>query len=422
MKYLFKGGQALINEGLIPADIMVEGESITAIGQGLEADGAQVIDCQGLIVAPGLVDIHVHLRQPGFEYKETIASGSAAAAAGGFTTVCAMPNLNPVPDSLENLAPQLEAIRQDAIVNVLPFGAITVGEKGQTLSDIDGLAPLVCGFSDDGKGVQSDAMMACAMERVKAAGSFISAHCEDESLLEGGSVHKGEYAQTHGMKGISSASEYAQIERDIQLALKTGVRYHICHISAKESVELVRQGKAKGAKVTCEVTPHHIALCDKDIDADDGKYKMNPPLRGATDRRALIAGLLDGTIDCIATDHAPHSAEEKGKGLEGSAFGIVGSETAYAVCNTALVQSDLISQERLLALLTTAPMKILGRDYGIKTGARADIVLLDPAREEAVDPAKFKSMGKNTPFAGKKLTGAVIMTVCGGKVVYRRDA
>lgn len=420
MALLLKNGKVFIDGAFKTTDVLIDNGVISAVGSNLETAGAEVIDCSGKTVIPGLVDIHVHLRQPGFEYKETIASGSRAAAAGGFTTICPMPNLNPVPDSLPHLREELDIIERDAVINVLPFGAVTVGEKGQELADIEAMAPYAVGFSDDGKGVQNGQMMEEAMELVKKSDSFISAHCEDESLLEGGSIHKGQYAEKHGMKGISSASEYVPIERDVKLAEKTGARYHVCHISAAESIEYIRQGKARGARVTCEVTPHHIALTDMDITEDSGRFKMNPPLRDKRDREAIWRGLQDGTIDCIATDHAPHSAEEKGRGLEKSAFGTVGSETAFAVCYTTLVKGNILPLERLVELMTSSPAAIIGRSAGIKAGQNADIAVFDLEKKFTVDPERFLSMGKSSPFEGRELWGETQLTVCGGKIVYRR--
>ncbi len=419
MSILLKNGSVLVGETFQTADILIENGTISAIGAGLTCDG-ESIDCTGKTVLPGLVDLHVHLREPGFTYKETVQSGTAAAAAGGYTTVCPMPNLNPVPDSVEHLQLQLEAIERDACIRVLPFGAITVGEKGGALADITGMAPKCVGFSDDGKGVQMGDMMKEAMTLVKAAGSFISAHCEDESLLEGGSIHKGEYAALHGMKGISSASEYVPIQRDIDLAAETGVQYHVCHISAKESIEAVRRGKARGVNVTCEVTPHHIALTDMDITENDGRFKMNPPLRSAEDRKAIWAGLQDGTIDCIATDHAPHSAEEKGRGLEGSAFGTVGSETAFAVCYTHLVRTGVLTLEKLARLMSSAPAAIIGRKAELAVGEAADIAVFTLDEQFTVDPSNFVSKGKSSPFTGMELWGVTELTVCAGNIVYRR--
>ena len=420
MRLLLKNGRVYTESGFSDTDLLVEGDRIVRMAPHLDCAADQVIDCRGCIVTPGLVDLHVHLREPGFEYKETIATGTAAAAAGGYTTVCPMPNLNPVPDCPESLQVELDAIARDACIRVLPFGAITVGEKGQALADIAGMAGKVAGYSDDGKGVQSEALMLAAMEQVKRQDSFISAHCEDESLLEGGSVHKGEFAAHMGLRGISSSSEYVPIIRDIALAEKTGVRYHICHISARESIQAVREGKKRGVQVTCEVTPHHVALCDMDIKSDDGKYKMNPPLRGREDREAIFEGLRDGTIDVIATDHAPHSAEEKSRGLEKSAFGIVGSETAFAVCYTELVRGGVIGLEKLLELMSVRPAAILGRSARLAEGETADLAVFELETPFTVDPDTFLSKGRSTPFAGMRLYGRTELTLCGGEIVYRR--
>ena len=419
MSILLKNGSVYTDGAFRTCDVLIENDTIAAVGEHLTCDG-EVIDCTGKTVFPGFVDLHVHLREPGFTYKETVASGTAAAAAGGFTTVCSMPNLNPVPDSMEHLQLQLDAIEKDACIRVFPFGAITVGEKGQALADITAIAPRCIGFSDDGRGVQSEEMMREAMELVRNAGSFLSAHCEDESLLEGGAIHKGEYAALHGMKGISSASEYVPIERDIRLANQTGVQYHICHISARESIEAVRRGKAAGIAVTCEVTPHHIALTDMDITEDNGRFKMNPPLRGAEDREAIWRGLQDGTIDCIATDHAPHSEEEKGRGLEKSAFGTVGSETAFAVCYTHLVKTGRLTLEKLTELMSVKPAAIIHRRAVLAPGEAADIAVFDLDEKFTVDPDQFVSKGKSSPFTGMELWGVAELTVCAGNIVYRR--
>ena len=305
-----------------------------------------VIDISGKYIFPGFADVHVHLREPGFSYKETVASGTLAGAAGGYTALCTMPNLNPAPDSIENLKLQLDIIERDASIAVIPFGTITVGEKGETLSDMDGMSPDVCGFSDDGRGVQDPEMMIAAMEKAAALGKIISAHCEDNSLLRGGYIHDGEYAKAHGHRGICSESEWGPIARDIELVKKTGCAYHVCHISTKESVDIIRRAKAEGVNITCETGPHYLTLCDDDLQ-EHGRFKMNPPLRSASDRDALIEGLIDGTIDMIATDHAPHSDEEKGRGLEKSAMGVVGLETAFPVLYTKLVKTGVISLRSL---------------------------------------------------------------------------
>ncbi|MBQ8910481.1 MAG: dihydroorotase [Oscillospiraceae bacterium] len=364
-------------------------------------------------VFPGFCDVHVHFREPGFSYKESILSGSSASAAGGYTAVCTMPNLNPVPDSVENLRQQLELIRQQAVIHVYPYGAITVGQKGEQLADLSGMAADVIAFSDDGRGVQSDEMMRSAMLRAKALGKMIVAHCEVNDLLHGGYIHDGEYAKNHGHKGICSESEYAQIARDLRLAEETGCVYHVCHISAKESVALIRDAKRRGVNVTCETAPHYLVMDDGDLQ-EDGRFKMNPPLRSAEDKNALIEGIQDGTIDMIATDHAPHSQEEKSKGLAGSSFGIVGIETAFSVLYTHLVQKGIITLERLIQLLAVNPRK----RFGIPMGN--DFTVWDLSESYIVDPDKFLSKGKATPFAGWQLNGVCKMTVCDGNVVYRK--
>ncbi len=363
-------------------------------------------------VFPGFCDVHVHFREPGFSYKETISTGCRAAAAGGYTSVCTMPNLNPVPDCKENLNKQLDLIQKQGSIGVYPYGAITVGQKGEQLSQMTEMADGVIAFSDDGRGVQSDEMMLAAMQTAKSLGKIIVAHCEVNSLLHGGYIHDGEYAKAHSHKGICSESEYAQIARDLRLAEETGCAYHVCHISTKESVELVRQAKKRGVDVTCETAPHYLVMDDSMLQ-EDGRFKMNPPIRSAEDRDALVAGLVDGTIDMIATDHAPHSLEEKSKGLAGSAFGIVGLETAFAVMYTHLVEKNVITLERLIELMSVNPRK----RFGIPAGS--DFTVWDLSREYTVNPEEFQSMGRATPFAGWKLKGKCVMTVSGGKTVYR---
>ena len=362
-------------------------------------------------VFPGFCDVHVHFREPGFSYKETIASGSLAAAAGGYTHVCTMANLNPVPDSVENLQLQLDLIRDTACIHVYPYGAITVGEQGRELADLSGMAPNVAGFSDDGRGVQSEEMMRSAMEQAKALDKIIVAHCEVNELLHGGYIHDGEYANAHGHKGICSESEWKQIERDLKLVKEIGCKYHVCHISTKESVDIIRKAKAEGVNVTCETGPHYLVMDDSFLQ-EDGRFKMNPPLRSKEDREALVAGIVDGTIDMIATDHAPHSAEEKSKGLAGSAFGVVGIETAFPVVYTHLVKTGIITMERLKELLVTNACK----RFGFTTGDCWSVWDLD--HEFTVDPQEFLSMGKATPFEGWKLYGKCLLTVCDGKPVY----
>ena len=361
---------------------------------------------------PGFCDVHVHFREPGFSYKETMESGSMAAAAGGYTHVCTMPNLNPVPDCAEHLRQQLDRIRDGACIHVYPYGAITVGEQGQELADLEGMAADVIGFSDDGRGVQRDEMMRAAMEKAKALDKLIVAHCEVNDLLRGGYIHEGSYAKAHGHRGICSESEWEQIQRDIELVKGIGCKYHVCHISTKESVELIRRAKAEGVDITCETGPHYLVLTDEDLQ-EDGRFKMNPPLRSEEDRKALLEGIMDGTIDMIATDHAPHSAEEKSRGLEKSAFGIVGLETAFPVLYTCLVKPGVLSMERLRQLLADNPRK----RFGIPMGECWSV--WDLEEEWTVEPEKFLSMGKATPFAGWKLSGRCVLTVCDGKIVYQ---
>ena len=390
-------------------------EKIRAFAEKFLADGGlSPVISKRYIIVPGLCDVHVHFREPGFSYKETIASGSAAAAHGGYTAVCTMPNLDPVPDSAEHLQVQLDAIKRGAAIKVLPYGAITVGEKGERLADMEAISDKVCAFSDDGKGVQNDEMMREAMTAAKRLGKIIAAHCEDNSLLFGGYIHDGEYARMHGHRGISSASEYKQIERDLRLAEETGCAYHVCHISTKESVELIRQAKAHGVNVTCETAPHYLVLCDEDMQ-EDGRFKMNPPLRSREDKKALIEGIKDGTIDMIATDHAPHSAEEKGRGLEKSLMGVVGLETAFPVLYTELVRKNIITLERLVELMSFKPKERFGID------TNNDFAVFDISEAYKIDPENFLSMGRATPFAGREVFGRCLLTVHNGKVVYKAE-
>ena len=390
-------------------------EKIRAFAEKFLADGGlSPVISKRYIIVPGLCDVHVHFREPGFSYKETIASGSAAAAHGGYTAVCTMPNLDPVPDSAEHLQVQLDAIKRGAAIKVLPYGAITVGEKGEKLADMEAMSDKVCAFSDDGKGVQNDEMMREAMTAAKRLGKIIAAHCEDNSLLFGGYIHDGEYARMHGHRGISSASEYKQIERDLRLAEETGCAYHVCHISTKESVELIRQAKAHGVDVTCETAPHYLVLCDEDMQ-EDGRFKMNPPLRSREDKKALIEGIKDGTIDMIATDHAPHSAEEKGRGLEKSLMGVVGLETAFPVLYTELVMKNIIPLDRLVELMSFKPKERFGID------TNNDFAVFDISEAYKIDPENFLSMGRATPFAGREVFGRCLLTVHNGKVVYKAE-
>lgn len=390
-------------------------EKIRAFAEKFLADGGlSPVISKKYIIVPGLCDVHVHFREPGFSYKETIASGSAAAAHGGYTAVCTMPNLDPVPDSAEHLQVQLDAIERGAAIKVLPYGAITVGEKGEKLADMEAMSDKVCAFSDDGKGVQNDEMMREAMAKAKRLGKIIAAHCEDNSLLFGGYIHDGEYARMHGHRGISSESEYKQIERDLRLAEETGCAYHVCHISTKESVELIRQAKAHGVNVTCETAPHYLVLCDEDMQ-EDGRFKMNPPLRSREDKQALIEGTKDGTIDMIATDHAPHSAEEKGRGLEKSLMGVVGLETAFPVLYTELVMKNIITLDRLVELMSFKPKERFGID------TNNDFAVFDISEAYKIDPEDFLSMGRATPFAGREVFGRCLLTVHNEKVVYKAE-
>ena len=395
------------------------GLTVPSIFDGSVSCGGGAVDFSqfdrgNVVFLPGFCDVHVHFREPGFSYKETIATGSASAAAGGYTAVCTMPNLKPVPDSKEHLREQLAIIEQDAIIHVYPYASITVGQMGQELSDLEGMAPDCIAFSDDGRGVQSADMMRAAMIRAKALGKMIVAHCEVNALLRGGYIHDGDYAREHGHRGICSESEYAQVARDLELVREIGCAYHVCHISAKETVELIRRAKAEGLDVTCETGPHYLVLDAGDLQ-EDGRFKMNPPLRSPADREALIEGLLDGTIDMIATDHAPHSAEEKSRGLEKSAFGIVGLETAFPVLYTYMVQAGVLSMERLVEVMCVNPRK----RFGIPMGK--DFSVWDLGEAYTVDPEEFLSKGRATPFTGHTLRGRCLMTVVDGQVVYQRS-
>ena len=375
--------------------------------------GVSVMPTDHCFLFPGFVDVHVHLREPGFLYKETIATGTAACARGGYSDVCSMPNLNPVPDSPETLAPQLEAIKKDARIRVWPYGSITVEQKGEVLADMEGMAGDVIAFSDDGRGVQDENLMRQAMLKCKELGKILVAHCEDNSLLRGGYIHDGEYAKAHDHRGICSESEWGPIARDLKLAKETGCAYHVCHISTKESVELIRKAKAEGVDVTCETGPHYILLSDRDLQ-EDGRFKMNPPLRSEEDRKAILQGILDGTIDMIATDHAPHSAEEKAKGLEKSAMGVVGIETAFPLLYTYLVKPGLMTLERLIELMAVNPR----RRFNIPESP--DFSVWDLSKEYTIDPADFLSKGRATPFAGWKVSGENLMTIVGGKIVWQK--
>lgn len=422
MKYLLTGGSVFRNGRFERLDVAIDQGRIVSVSPSLSRDGFCVIELHDRFLVPGFTDVHVHLREPGFSYKETIASGTAAAAAGGYTAVCAMPNLKPVPDCAETLRPELEAIARDAVIHVYPYGAITRGEQGRELADLSAMAPDTVGFSDDGKGVQSPEQMRRAMELAKALDKPIVAHCEDESLLQKGwCVHDGAYARTHGLTGNAPESEWRQVERDLHLVEETGCRYHVCHISTRESVALIRQAKAQGLPVTCETGPHYLTLCDDDL-RDEGGFRMNPPIRSAADREALVAGLLDGTIDCISTDHAPHSAQEKSGGLRGSLNGIVGLETAFPVLYTKLVQPGIVPLETVLDRLCVRPRQIFRLPGGaIEAGAPADLTVLDLTTPWRIDSGAFRSLGRATPFDGWQVQGRTELTLCGGKIVYQRE-
>ena len=398
-------------------DLAIDQGRIVSVSPSQE--NTSVIELDNCLIVPGFVDVHVHLREPGFSYKETIFSGTAAAAAGGYTAVCAMPNLKPVPDNADTLGLQLDLIRKNAKVRVYPYGAITQGEKGETLADLAEMAPDVAGFSDDGRGVQSRELMRQAMLLAKHLDKPIVAHCEDESLLtKGWAIHDGDFARRNGFPGNDSASEWKQVERDIQLVRETGCRYHVCHISTKESVALIRAAKAEGLPVTCETGPHYLVMCDEEL-LDEGRFKMNPPIRSAEDRDALVAGLLDGTVDCIATDHAPHSAEEKAKGLRGSLNGIVGLETAFPILYTNLVEPGIVPLETILNALCVNPRRIFGLPGGsLEEGQPADLTVLDLNRPHVINSADFRSLGRATPFEGWGVSAAVAMTICCGEIVY----
>ena len=409
MKTVFKNAMTYENGTIKKQHMLFDGTSISVFkGEAFPFD-ANVID--NTVILPGFCDVHVHFREPGFSYKETMKTGSLAAARGGYTAVMTMPNLKPAPDSKENLKIQLDAIERDAVIPVFPFGTITVGQAGETLSDIEGLSPDVIGFSDDGRGVQSTEMMEKAMLKAKSLGKIISAHCEDNSLLRGGYIHDGEYAREHGHRGICSESEYAQIIRDIELVKKTGCKYHVCHVSAKESVEAIRKAKADGVDITCETGPHYLTL-DDSLLLEDGRFKMNPPIRSKEDKEALISGILDGTVDMIATDHAPHSLEEKSRGLEGSLMGVVGLETAFAVLYTNLVMPGIITLEKLVEIMSVSPRKRFG------VASDPGFTVFDVGTEYKIDPSEFLSMGRATPFENMKVFGKCLLTVYDNKAVF----
>lgn len=420
MRSLLKGATVHLVDGTRKADVSVENSRIVAIADDL--DGSQfdrVINLFGFHVFPGFVDVHVHLREPGFFYKETIRTGTMAAAHGGYTSVFAMPNLNPVPDCAAHLKAQTDIIEKDAVIRVYPYGAITKSQLGQgVLSDMAGMREAVKGYSDDGRGVQESGLMKSAMVKAKALNKIIVAHCEDNSeLLPGGAIHEGAYSRAHGIVGINSKSEYLQLARDLDLVRETGCAYHVCHVSTKESVALIRQAKAKGLDVTAETAPHYLLLTQADL-RDEGRFKMNPPLREEADRQALVEGIRDGTIDMIATDHAPHSEEEKAKGLRGSVMGIVGIETCFQLMVTHFVKTGIITMDRLLALLSYNPSKRFALPWGLAAGNPADLTVWDLEKEMMISAKDFLSLGKATPFEGEKVVGQCIGTMCDGRWVY----
>ena len=422
MRYLLQNAQILSSGGVFrAADVLLSGGRIVSIGDRISCPADAVsIDLHKAVLFPGFVDVHVHLREPGFSYKETIRTGTLAAAHGGFAHVAAMPNLDPVPDCAAALAVQRAIIEKDALVHVHPYGAVSVGEKGERLADLEGLAPGVIAFSDDGRGVQSESLMREAMMQCRRLGKILAAHCEDNSLLHGGYIHDGAYARAHGHRGICSESEWGPIARDLRLAEQTGCAYHVCHVSTKESVALIRAAKRRGVDVTCETAPHYLTFTDEDLQ-EDGRFKMNPPLRAREDRDALIEGLLDGTIDMLVTDHAPHSREEKAQGLEKSAMGVVGLETSFAASYTALVQTGILPLGKLVDLMHGAPMRRFGCGTELAEGQPADLTAFDLTKTYTVDPETFLTMGRATPFAGCALTGVCKLTMIGGEPVWKEE-
>ena len=422
MRYLLQNAQLLSSGGVFrAADVLLSGGRIVSIGDRISCHADAVsIDLHKAVLFPGFVDVHVHLREPGFSYKETIRTGTLAAAHGGFVHVAAMPNLDPVPDCAAALDLQRAIIEKDALVHVHPYGAISVGEKGERLADLEGLAPGVIAFSDDGRGVQSESLMREAMMQCHRLDKILAAHCEDNSLLHGGYIHDGAYARAYGHRGICSESEWGPIARDLRLAEETGCAYHVCHVSTKESVALIRAAKRRGVDVTCETAPHYLTFTDEDLQ-ENGRFKMNPPLRAREDRDALIEGLLDGTIDMLVTDHAPHSREEKAQGLEKSAMGVVGLETSFAASYTALVQTGILPLGKLVDLMHGAPMRRFGCGTELAEGQPADLTAFDLTKTYTVDPETFLTMGRATPFAGCALTGVCKLTMIGGEPVWKEE-
>lgn len=425
MNYLFKNGLYVNEEGnTITSDILIQDGVVAEIGENLESKDAQVINIQGHLIAPGFIDVHVHLREPGGEHKETIATGTLAAAKGGFTTICSMPNTRPVPDSVEHMENLQKRISESAHVNVLPYAAITVRQLGEELTDFEALKKLgAFAFTDDGVGVQDASKMLEAMKRAAAVHMPIVAHCEENTLINKGCVHEGTFSKQNRLNGIPSVCESVHIARDVLLAEAADCHYHVCHISTKESVRVVRDAKRAGIRVTTEVSPHHLLMCDEDIVGLDPNFKMNPPLRGADDRAALIEGLLDGTIDMIATDHAPHTAEEKALGIERAPFGITGLETAFPLLYTNFVETNILTLAQLVDFLTVKPAETFGLDSGrLQVGKKADITIVNLEEEQEIDPATFVSKGKNTPFGGWKCKGWPVMTLVGGKIAWQKES
>ena len=420
-KLLLKGGTVVSESVSRKADVLVVDGKIEAIGESLAVDAdVEVFDAEGCVVTYGLADVHVHLREPGYSAKETITTGTRASARGGVTTVCSMPNLQPAPDAPETIAIEQQMIDEQAVIEVLPFATISSHRAGRELADIEALRPLSVGYSDDGNGIQTEELMRKAMQRIAAVDGIIAAHCEDDSLLHAGYIHDGEYARANGHKGICSESEWGPIKRDVELAQQEGCRYHVCHISTKESVEIIREAKQKCAHISCETAPHYLVLCDENLQ-ENGRFKMNPPLRAKEDKAALIEGIKDGTIEVIATDHAPHTAEEKSRGLKGSMMGIVGIETSFAICYTHLVRKGVITIEKLIQLMSENPRRIFRLGGAMRVGERADIAVFDITKPYTIDPNEFLSMGKATPFEGEEVYGRCMLTLFGGEKVWMEN-
>ena len=418
---LIKGGLVVADGESCKVDLLVVDGRIAEIGESLTAgEDVEVFDAEGCVVTYGLADVHVHLREPGYSVKETITSGTRAAARGGVTTVCSMPNLLPAPDAPETIAVEQKLIDEQAVIEVLPFATISKGRERRELADIEALRSLSVGYSDDGNGIQTEELMREAMQRIAAVDGIVAAHCEDDSLLHAGYIHDGEYAHAHGHKGICSESEWGPIKRDVVLAAEEKCRYHVCHISTKESVTIIREAKQNCNHISCETAPHYLVLCDADVQ-EEGRFKMNPPLRAAEDKAALIEGIKDGTIEVIATDHAPHTAEEKSRGLKGSAMGIVGIETSFAICYTHLVRTGVITIEKLIALMSENPRRIFRLGGAMRVGERADIAVFDITKPYTIDTAEFLSMGKATPFEGEEVYGRCMLTLFGGKRVWKEN-